>query len=261
MDWTVQLATNVLVAIAILIGAFWLSGFAKKMIKKLGESRPELDDTLFGFLGSAVRWIILAFAAIFILGRFGIETTSLVALVGAAGLAIGLALQGALSNLAAGVMLLIFRPFKVGQFINGAGHSGTVKNIDLFTTELATPDNVQIIIPNSQIWSSSITNFSAHDTRRVDCVFGVSYGANLAEAERIIREKIDADERIHTDPAPFVAVTNLGDSSVDFTTRVWCNAGDYWGIKFDLTRGVKEAFDDGAIDIPFPTQTVIHQNG
>ena len=157
-------------------------------------------------------------------------------------------------------MLPIFRPFKVGQLIiiNSAGHSGTVKNIDLFTTELATPDNVQIIIPNSQIWSSSITNFFAHETRRVDCVFGVAYGPNPAEAERIIQENIDADERIHTDPAPFVAVTNLGDSSVDFTTRVWCNAGNYWGIKFDLTRGVKEAFDTGGIDIPFPTQRVIH---
>jgi small conductance mechanosensitive channel len=216
-----------------------------------------LDDTLFGFFGSLARWVILVIAGIFILGQFGIQTTSLVALIGAAGLAIGLALQGTLTNLAAGVMLLIFRPFKVGDYITAGGHSGTVKAIDLFTTELATPDNVQIIVPNGQIWSGSITNFSAHETRRVDLAFGVGYGVNLKDAESLIRDLIDADERIHTDPEPFVKVTNLGDFAVDFTVRVWSDAGDYWGIKHDLTRAVKEAFDENGIDIPFPTQTVL----
>lgn len=260
MHWALGLAFDVLVAGAIVVAAFVLSGMAKQAIRRVAERRPELDDTLFAFLGSLARYGVLAIAAIFVLGRFGIETTSLVALVGAAGLAVGLALQGTLSNLAAGVMLLVFRPFKLGDFISAAGQSGTVKSIDLFTTELATPDNVQIIVPNGDIWSSAITNYSAHETRRVDIVFGVSYASDLKAAEAILRAQIDADPRIHTTPEPFVQVTNLGDSSVDFTVRVWCDAGDYWGIKFDLTRAVKDAFDAGGIDIPFPTQTVIRQS-
>ena len=211
MDWMIEMGTNVVSAIVILIAAIWGSGYAKKAIIAAGKRYEMLDDTLFGFFGSLARWAILVFAGIFILGRFGIQTTSLVALIGAAGLAIGLALQGTLTNLAAGVMLLVFRPFKVGDFINAGGHSGTVKAIDLFTTEFATPDNVQIIVPNGQIWSGSITNYSAHATRRVYFVFGVGYGVNLKDAEDVIREMIDADERIHTDPAPFVMVTNLGE--------------------------------------------------
>lgn len=259
MEWAIEMGTSVVSAIVILIVAFWGSGQAKRAILAAGQRYEALDDTLFGFLGSLARWVILAIAGIFILGQFGIQTTSLVALIGAAGLAIGLALQGTLTNLAAGVMLLIFRPIKMGDYVDAGGHAGTIKAIDLFTTEMATPDNVQIIIPNGQIWSGSITNFSAHDTRRVDFTFGVGYGVNLKDAEAIIREMIDADDRIHTDPEPFIKVGNLGDFSVDFVVRVWCDAGDYWGIKFDLTRAVKDAFDSRGIDIPFPTQTVIRQ--
>lgn len=257
MHWAVEILINVATAGGIIVGALFVSGLAAKQIRNAAGKYEQLDETLFGFFASLARYAILTIAAIFVLGQFGIQTTSLVALVGAAGLAIGLALQGTLSNLAAGVMLLVFRPFKLGDFINAGGQSGTVKSIDLFTTELATPDNVQIIVPNGDIWSSAITNYSAHDTRRVDLVFGVSYGSDLQAAETILRAQIDADERIHTTPAPFVQVTNLGDSSVDFTLRLWCDAGDYWAIKFDMTRGVKDAFDAGGIDIPFPTQTVI----
>jgi small conductance mechanosensitive channel len=194
---------------------------------------------------------------VFVLARFGIQTTSLVAVIGAAGLAVGLALQGTLSNLAAGVMLVVFRPFKIGDFIEAAGQSGTVKAINLFNTELATGDNVQVILPNGQVFNSAIKNFSFHDTRRVDLVFGVSYASDLKKAEGILRKLVEVDDRIASVPAPFVKVTNLGASSVDFTVRVWVDTADYWDVRFDLTRAAKDAFDKGGIEIPFPTTTVV----
>ena len=260
MDWVVDLLINVGYAAAILVVAFWLSGLVKSRIVALGLKYEDLDDTLFSFLASLARYAVLAFAVIFVLGRFGIQTTSLVALIGAAGLAIGLALQGTLSNLAAGVMLVAFRPFKLGDFINAAGHTGTVKQITLFTTELATLDNVQIIVPNGDIWSSAITNYSIYETRRCDMVFGVSYDSDLKKAEKIIASIIDKEERAHADPAPFIKVTNLGDSSVDFTVRAWCDRGDFFDMKCDITRAVKDAFDKGGIDIPYPTQTLISKS-
>lgn len=257
LDWIIQLGLNVVAAFAILIVTLWAAKWVKKRIVGLGGKREELDPTLFAFLGNIARVLVMALGGIFILNRFGVETTSLVALIGAAGLAVGLALQGTLSNFAAGVMLILFRPFKTEDFIEVGGESGTVKEISIFTTELATPDNVQIIIPNAQVWGSPITNYSAHPTRRVDFVFGVSYGSDLKKSEEIIRDLIKADSRIHGDPEPFVKVGNLGDSSVDFTVRVWCNAADYWDIKFGLTRQVKDAFDAGGIEIPFPTRTMV----
>ena len=252
------LAIDVGTALIITVFAFWISGFAKRRIIALGVMREELDDTLFSFLGSMVRWTILALSIIFILGTFGIQTTSLAALVGAAGLAIGLALQGTLSHLAAGVMLIAFRPIKLGDFITAGGQSGTVKAITIYSTELATLDNVQIIIPNANVWSSSIMNYSIYTTRRAAFIFGVSYSSDLKKAEDIIRGILVADERTHKDPEPFVMVTNLGDSSVDFTVRTWCDASDFFVYKADVTRAVKEAFDEGGIDIPFPT-TLVHR--
>ena len=257
IGWIIGLGLNVLYAFVILIVALWLSSWAKRRIVSLPEKSRRFDPTLMGFLGSIAKYGILVMATIFILGRFGIQTTSLVALIGAAGLAIGLALQGTLSNLAAGVMLIGFRPFKAGDYIDAGGESGTVSAITLFFTELTTPDNVQIIVPNGDIWSSAITNFSYHDKRRCDLTFGVSYNTNLAHAEKVIRGCIAQDTRAHSDPEPFVKIGNLGDSSVDFMVRIWCASSDYWGLKFDLTRAVKEAFDREGIDIPFPTQTVI----
>lgn len=253
----IDLVINVATALVIALAALWVSGFVKSRIEALGEKHAHLDVTLMRFAGSMVRYAILALAVIFILGRFGIETTSLAALVGAAGLAVGLALQGTLANVAAGVLLIAFRPFKVGDYIEAAGQAGTVAAVTLFTTELTTPDNVQIIVPNGDIFASAIKNYSAHNTRRVDLVFGVSYGTNLKDAEAIILDCIKADSRVHGAPEPFVKVSNLGDSSVDFTVRVWCNSSDYWGLKFDLTRSVKEAFDAGNIEIPFPTRTMV----
>jgi len=257
MEWYVQLGVNVLVAAAILIAALWLSGFAKRHIVKLGLKYEELDDTLFLFLASLAKYAILAIAVVFVLSRFGIQTTSLVALLGAAGLAIGLALQGTLSNLAAGVMLLGFRPFKIGDYVDVGGHSGTVKAITLFTTEIATGDNIQITIPNGDIWASSIKNYSYYDRRRCDIVIGVSYDTDLKKAEAALRKVIAADERALKDPEPFVKVTNLGDSSVDFTLRVWAMADDFWNMKHSLTREIKEAFDREGIDIPYPTSVHI----
>jgi len=257
-DRIVGLGLNVVYAFVILLVALWISGRVRNRITGLPRRNKRFDPTLTSFLGSLAKYAILALALIFILGRFGIQTTSLVALIGAAGLAIGLALQGTLSNLAAGVMLIGFRPFRVGDYISAAGQSGTVSEISLIFTEMTTPDNVQIIVPNSDIWSSSIVNYSAHDTRRCDFVFGVSYGADLNAAETVIRQAIAADPRAKDDPAPFVKVSNLGDFSVDFTVRVWCDAADYWDLKFDLTRAVKDGLDAAGVEIPFPTRTVLN---
>ena len=256
-----DLLGSVLAAVAILIVGYWLAGRVGRQIKKLGLRRPELDDTLFNFLGSIARYTILGFTFLFVLNSFGIQTTSLIAAFGAVGLAIGLALQGTLSNVAAGVMLVFFRPIKMGDFVEVGGQSGTVKEITLNYTELATLDNVQVIIPNAQVWGNTITNYSIYDTRRAEWVFGVGYGANLAEAERIIRETILADDRVLDDPEPWIQVTNLGDSSVDFTMRVWVDAPDFWALRTDMTRAVKEALDAGGVDIPFPTRTVIQTTG
>lgn len=257
MEWLISNVFNLIFAAAILIFGFLLAGWVKRFITDKALDHEELDTTLFTFIGSIARYAIIAFTIIMVLARFGVQTTSLIAVIGAAGLAIGLALQGTLSNVAAGVMLMIFRPFKLGQFIEAAGHSGTVKEVNLFTTELATPDNVQIIIPNGAIWSGSIVNYSHHETRRVDLVFGVSYASDLKVAEAALRKQMDGDDRVLDAPAPFLMVTELGASSVDFTMRVWCDSADYTSLKFDLTRGSKEAFDEAGVDIPFPTTTVI----
>ncbi len=261
MEWFLNLLINVAIAAAILAAALWASAFVSRQLRELGKRHEELDETLFGFLASAARYTILIFAGVFVLARFGVQTTSLVALIGAAGLAIGLALQGTLSNLAAGVMLLGFRPFKVDDYIMAAGQSGTVVSIRLFTVELVTPDNIQITVPNSDIWASSIMNYSFYDTRRVDLVFGVSYQADLKKTETILRKLVEKDARSHAEPEPFIKVTNLGDSSVDFTVRVWCDRTDYWDLHSDLTRGVKDAFDKAGIEIPYPTVTQIQVSG
>jgi small conductance mechanosensitive channel len=259
-DWT-GYVINILVAIAILCAGLWVSGRVGNLIRRLGVKYPQLDVTLFNFLGSLARWAIIALTIVVVLSQFGVETTSLIALIGAAGLAIGLALQGTLSNLAAGVMLLIFRPFKVGDYVTAGGHSGTVEEISLFTTHIVSVDNVLTIVPNGDIWASAVTNYSVKETRRLDLVFGVSYGTDLKAAEQALRDVIGEDDRCLSEPAePFVAVTNLGDSSVDFTIRVWCAASDYWTLRFHMLQTVKEAFDARGIDIPFPTTTIVRQN-
>lgn len=251
---------NVLAAIVILVLGFLIAGMLRRRIIKLGLKYKALDDTLFIFLGNITRYAVLIFAALFVLNTFGVQTTSFVAIIGAAGLAIGLALQGTLSNVAAGVMIIVFRPIKLGDFVQINGELGTVKSISLNYTELASAANVQVIIPNAQVWGNTITNFSVYPTRRAEWVFGVSYNADLKRAEQVIRDTIMADPRAKTDPAPFIQVNNLGDFSVDFLVRVWVDAGDLFAFQADMKRQVKEALDTAGVDIPFPTQTLITQN-
>jgi len=252
----IDIAGQVMLASVILIVGFFLAGFFRRRIIRLAEKSRHFDKTMGGFLANVVRYGLLALTIIFVLQNFGFQTASLIALLGAAGLAIGLALQGVLSGVASGVMLVVFRPIKVGDFVSVNGVMGTVKDISIFTTELATLDNVQIIMPNTSVWSNTITNYSVYDRRRAEWIFGVAYGANLAKAEQIIKDTILGDPRSLTDPEPFIQVNNLGDFSVDFLVRVWVPAAEYFQYQADMKRLVKEAFDAGGIDIPFPTRTV-----
>ncbi len=248
-------------ALIVLILGWIAAGAISGMVRRRINRTPQIDPTLGNFAASIIKWVILAMVVVAVLGIFGIQATSIVAILGAASLAIGLALQGTLSDLAAGVMLVVFRPYKLGQYVDIGGTAGTVKDLNLFTTELVTPDNVQIIVPNGQSWGSIITNYSAHDTRRVDLVFGIDYGDSADEAMNIILDVAKADERIHSDPEPWVRVTNLGDSSVDLTARLWCAAADYWDVRFELTKTIKEAFDAKGVSIPYPHSVEIQKQG
>ncbi|MBS8227814.1 mechanosensitive ion channel family protein [Vannielia litorea] len=256
IEFLASILGSVVTAILILIAGFIIAGWVKRRIVAIAERNPKLDETLFHFLGNIVRWVILGFAFLIVLNTFGVQTTSIIAAIGAAGLAVGLALQGTLSNVAGGVMIIVFRPFKMGDFVEVGGQMGTVKDISLNTTELADLSNVQVIVPNSDVWGSTIKNYTTNKTRRAEWTFGVGYGVNLAQAEQVIRDTIMADERSKTDPEPFFQVTNLGDSSVDFLVRVWVDASEFFAYKADMTRKVKEALDDADIDIPFPCRTV-----
>ena len=257
LEFLASAAGSLLGAIAILLLGWIVSAWLQRRVSSLGRKNKHLDEMLFDFLASIVRYVGLGFTLLFVLNPFGVQTTSVVAVIGAAGLAIGLALQGTLSNVAAGVMLILFRPIKIGDFVEVADEMGTVKQINLNFTELADLSNVQVIVPNSEVWGNVITNYSTNDKRRAEWTFGVGYGANLKDAETIIRDTIMADARAHADPEPFIQVTNLGDSSVDFLVRVWCNASEYFAFRADMTRQVKEALDAGGVDIPFPTRTMI----
>lgn len=253
-------ATNILLAIVILLVGFWVAGKVNKMIVGTSKKHTDLDDTLFRFLGSIARYIIMAFVIIAVLNRFGVQTASIVALLGAAGLAVGLALQGAMSNLAAGVMLLIFRPYKVGDFIDAAGQFGNVTQIDLFTTILETFDHQQIIIPNSKIWGEQIVNHSHYNIRGVDMHFGVAYKENTDAARKVIDAVLANHPHILKEPAPFVEVEKLNDSSVDFIVRPFCKGEHYFDILYSVPEQIKKALDENNIEIPFPHRKVIVVN-
>lgn len=253
-------ATNILLAIVILLIGLWFAGKVRGLVISIGAKYNHLDDTLFRFLGSVARYIILAFVAIAVLNRFGVQTASIVALLGAAGLAVGLALQGAMSNLAAGVMLLIFRPYKVGDFIDAASRFGKVLEVDMFTTILQTFDNQQIIIPNSQIWGEQIINHSHFPIRGVDMKFGVAYGENTDKVRVVIEKVINDHEHILKDPAPFIEVETLNDSSVDFLVRPFCKGEHYFDILYSVPEQIKKALDEAGIEIPFPHRKVIMVN-
>ncbi len=257
LEFLTELLGDVLAVIVILIIGFMIAGWVKRRISRIAERHDSLDNTLFHFLGNIARYVVLGFAALFVLNTFGVQTTSIVAAIGAAGLAVGLALQGTLSNVAAGIMIILFRPFKIGDFIDVNGTMGTVKDINLNNTEIADMGNVQTIVPNSEIWSNTIKNYSSYDTRRARWEFGVGYGANLAQAEQVIRDTLTADSRTKDDPVPFIQVNNLNASSVDFLVRAWVSSADYFQYQADMKRKVKEALDEAGIDIPFPTRTIL----
>ncbi|HAE49148.1 MAG TPA: mechanosensitive ion channel protein MscS [Tistrella mobilis] len=246
----------VLGAIAILIGGWLIAGWLEKGVDRSLGRVSHMDPTLRPFIASLVRYGILILTVIIVLGQFGVQTASIIAILGAAGLAIGLALQGTLSNVAAGVMIILFRPFKLGDFIEVAGEMGTVKDISLNTIELASLSNTQIIVPNSQVWGNVIENYSVYPTRRAEWTFGVGYGANLKQAEEVILNTILADERSKREPEPFIQVNNLNDSSVDFLVRVWVDAAVFFQYQADMKRRVKEALDAEGVPIPFPTRTL-----
>ena len=234
-----NLSLNVLIAVIVLILTVTLSKIANVWIKRIGLKYKNLDDTLFIFLSNIASIIIQVFGIIFILQRFGFETTSIVALLGAAGLAIGLALQGTLSNFAAGIMLIVRRPFKQGDFIEVAGTMGTVKEISVFTTELSSLDNLQLIVPNGQIWGSTITNYSIYDKRRLDLRFGVAYETDISFVETLINKVLTVDSRVHDAPKPLVKVDSIEGNAVGIMVRVWCHASDFFMLKLDLITKVK----------------------
>jgi len=218
--------------------------------------RSPLDPTLVPFLSGIVYYLVLAFVLIAVLGLFGIETTSIIAVLGAAGLAVGLALQGTLANFAAGVMLLVFRPFRVGDYVDAGGVAGSVESIGVFATTLNTPDNVKIIVPNSAVSGSTIKNYAANETRRIDMVMGISYGDDIGKAISTIQAILSADARVLKDPAPVIAVAELADSSVNLVVRPWCRKDDYWALRFDVTRAMKERLEAAGCSIPFPQREV-----
>lgn len=242
-------------AIAVLLIGRWVAARMRDGVRA-GLERRQTDATLSPFLSGIAYWLTMAFVVVAVLGLFGIPTASLVAVLGAAGLAVGLALQGTLSHFAAGVMLLVFRPFRVDDLVEVGGDVGKVREIGIFSTVLNTPDNVRTIIPNSEVWGKPIKNYTANDTRRVDMVIGVAYDDDLSVAKQTIERAVRADERVLADPAPQVAVSNLGDSSVDFVVRPWCRTDDYWGVRFDLTRQIKEGLESAGCSIPFPQRDV-----
>jgi small conductance mechanosensitive channel len=246
---------QVIGALATIIIGIWIAKMLAKYAGKVLRKR-EVDETLIKFLVSLVRIGLITFVIISAASQVGIQTASFVAIIGAAGLAIGFALQGSLSNLAAGVMLIIFKPVKVGDYIEGGGSTGVVESVGIFVTTLLTVDNKVVYIPNSTLTSSNITNYTAKDTRRVDLVFGIGYSDDIDKAKNAIEEVLSADSRILKDPAAMIVVSELGDSSVNFSVRPWVNTSDYWGVYFDTTEKIKKKFDEQNISIPFPQRDV-----
>lgn len=255
ISMAIEYAPKVLLAIITLVVGFWIIGVVVKLFKK-SLKKSSLDDTLRNFLGSVTSIILKVALLISVASIVGIETTSFVALIGVAGLAIGMALQGSLSNLAGGVLIMLFKPFKIGDFIQAQGFSGSVEDIQMFHTILKTGDNKTIIIANGPLAGGSVTNFSTKPTRRVDMVFGIGYNDDIDHAKKVLHQLVDADSRIMQDPAPFLVVSELAESSVNLALRVWCKSGDYWGIFFDMQENVKKTFDKEGISIPFPQRDI-----
>ena len=251
IPWGIKIALAIAIFIVGRMAVAVVVGVAGKFMRA-----REMDEILVKFLLSILRWVLLLFVIIAALSQLGVDTTSLVALLGAAGLAIGLSLQSSLANFAAGVMLIVFRPFTKGDFVEVAGVSGSVDAIGIFTSTLTTPDNKEVIVPNGAVYSNSITNYSARPTRRVDMVFGIGYDDDIKKAKALLEEIIAADDRILAEPEPVVALGELGDSSVNFLVRPWVNAADYWAVLWHTTESVKLKFDEAGISIPYPQMDV-----
>ena len=255
----VDLGINLVTAIVIFFIGKWVVALAIRGLMKAMQ-RGDIDTTLRSFIANLARMLLMLFVVIAAINALGVQTASLIALIGAAGLAVGLALQGSLSNFAAGVLIVLFRPYKVGDWIEGGGVAGSVEEVQILTTVLKTGDNKRVIIPNSQIMGSTITNYSANATRRVDLVVGVSYSDDLDKVRKELEGLVAADDRILAEPPVTIAVSELADSSVNFVVRPWVKTADYWGVYFALTEAVKKRFDEVGISIPFPQRDVYIHN-
>ncbi|MEP1744063.1 MAG: mechanosensitive ion channel domain-containing protein [Kangiellaceae bacterium] len=257
-DYILVYGLNIFFALAIFIIGKWVASVITNIAEKL-MLKSKVDQVLVDFVGGIIKSVLILFVIIASLGELGVDTTSLVALIGAAGLAIGLSLQSSLQNFASGVMLITFRPFTAGDFVEAGGVAGVVEKISVFNTIIRTGDNKEMIVPNGAIYGGVIINYSAKDTRRIDMVFGIGYGDDIKKAKEIMTDIMEKDERVLKDPAPLVAVSELADSSVNFVVRPWVNSADYWAVKFDLTESIKLAFDEASISIPYP-QMDVHVN-
>lgn len=254
----VQYALDLLVAVLILFVGLFVAGWARRATQRVVGKFSGGDQTLGPVLSTVVRYGILVLVFVAVLAQFGVQTTSIIAVLGAAGLAIALALQGTLANIVAGIMLLVLRPFRVGEYIDAEGISGTVELIGLFTTDMRTADGIYVSAPNSQVWNRTITNYSRKPTRRLEIPVGIGYSDDIDKARDALKGLADNDMRVLSDPAPFVFVDLLGDSSVNLVLRVWVGTLDYWNLKWDLTRAAKLAMDEAGITIPFPQRDVHH---
>jgi len=257
----VEYGLSLLSAIIILVAGYVLAGWVSRAIRNKLRRIKRFDKTLVPVLSQIARYAILVFTFVLVLAEFGIQTTSIIAVLGAAGLAIGLALQGTLQNVAAGLMLLFLRPFKIGDFIETGAGSGTVDEIGIFVTEMRTSEGLYLSVPNSKIWSDAITNYSKLPTRRVEMVVGISYDDDIDKARGLILKLALDEERVLDEPEPVVSVINLGDSSVDLRLRAWANRSDYWDVRWGLIRDAKYALDKAGISIPYPHMQVISAKG
>lgn len=254
-DLIIQYGLNIVAAIVTLIIGMMIAGMISKGFHRVLTKRG-LDKTIVEFVSHMVKYVIVAFVVIAALSRIGVQTTSFIALLGAAGLAVGLALQGSLSNFASGVLIIILRPFKAGEYIEAAGSAGSVESVQIFATTLVTPDNKFVVVPNSAILGGNIVNYSRKPTRRIDLVIGVSYSADLAKTKAVLEEVVAANAMVLKDPGVQVAVAELADSSVNFVVRPWVNGSDYWPARFELMESIKNALDEAGIEIPFPQMDV-----
>ena len=260
LDYALPYIISTVSAIIILIAGWIVANWVKRYIRKKGDRSEKLDDTITRLFAQVAKVAIMVVVIMAVLGQFGVQTTSLVAVVGALGLAVGLAWQGVLADFAAGIMILVMRPFKVGDAVDIGGVSGSVQEVGLVTTKLNTFDNIAIVMPNSNVWGNNIKNMATNDNRRVDMVIGFGYDDDIDHAKRVLQQIVSEDDRVLGDPAPQIAVSELGGSSVDVIVRPWTKKENYWALKFDLTEKIKKRFDSEGINFPYPSQDVYVHN-